>query len=250
MENLPFISLTGYNRHFESPERRERYFKWSESVYIPFRMKNPGLLEYSRYQMMKGNPDYPEGITIQHFTNQSSYDFRVKNQENVDVTRDMRTSWGTEWIWIGLYRLVKSARRDIALPGKTRTTTQIVNAPLLHIEALDLNSAGYDRYAAWLNNVGTDIFTPLLMETTKLMGWDLFEWTGVVDDANMDMLKIKKYPKYLSLLYFPSVEDFHDFEKSPALAAFKRAVKQVLSDDIVYKWYVEYQLWNINRREV
>jgi hypothetical protein len=161
----------------------------------------------------------------------------------------MRTSWGTEWIWIGLYRLVKAARRDIALPGKTRTAAQIVNAPLLHIEALDLDSAEYERYAAWFNNAGSDIFTPLLMETTKLMGWDLFEWTGVVDDTYKDMLKIKKYPKYLSLLYFPSIEDFYDFEKSPGIAAFKRATKQIFPDGLIYKWYVQYQLWEIHKRE-
>ena len=58
MENAPIVYFAGLNWHFESPERRERYFKWSEGLYIPFHMKNPGMLAYDRYQIVKTNPDY------------------------------------------------------------------------------------------------------------------------------------------------------------------------------------------------
>jgi hypothetical protein len=130
MEDAPIISFTGYNWHFESPERRERYFKWSEGLYIPFQFKNPGLLEFSRYEVVKKNPDYPENITFRHLTDQGANDFIIKNQENSDIMRDMRSSWRTEWIWGGTYRLAKGSRRDVASPGKAHITTQIVNAPL------------------------------------------------------------------------------------------------------------------------
>jgi hypothetical protein len=249
MENIPLISLVGFNYRFESAERRERYFKWSEAVYIPFRLKNPGMMEYSRYQIIEKNPDYPEGLTLQHFTNQTAYNFRLQNPENVDVTRDMRTGWGTEWLWYGLYRLLKTARRDTALPGKPNAATQIVNAPLLHIETLDLDPKEYDKYARWFNNSGAEIFASLFMETTGMMGWDFCEFTGVTDEKYPDLFKVKTYPKYLLLSYFPSPEDFAGFEKSPSLAAFKRAVKQILPEGVFYKWYVQYQAWETHRRE-
>jgi len=181
-----------------------------------------------------------------HYANQSAYDFRVKNQDGSDIQGDMRNSWGIEWIWGGVYRLVKGVRHDVALPGKAQIATQIVNAPLMHIEILNLGTAEYKRYASWFNSVGSDIFIPLFMETTELMGWDLLEWTGNV----REYFKVKEYPTYLSLLYFQSIDDFNDFEKSPALAAFKRAVKQILPEGISYKWYVQYRLWDIHRKEV
>ena len=60
MEDAPIVNLAGLNWHFESEERRERYYKWSDGLYIPFSMNNPGLHEYSRYQIVKKNPEYPE----------------------------------------------------------------------------------------------------------------------------------------------------------------------------------------------
>jgi len=225
-------------------EKRERYFKWSEAVYVPFRMKNPGLMEYSRYEILKKNPDYPENIAIQHYLNQNAYDFRVNSQQDTDVTRDMRTGWGTEWIWGSILRLMKSARRDTAIVGRSRTT-QIINAPLMHIETLNIEIAEYDRYAAWFTTTGCEVFIPLLLETTKLMGWDLYEWTR----NPLDEYKVKTYPKYISFLYFQGIEDFNDFERSPALKALKTMLKQILPGGITYKWYVEYLLWYVNRKE-
>jgi len=118
--------------------------------------------------------------------------------------------------------------------------------PLMHIEALNLEPAEHARYATWFNSAGYEVFVPLLMETTKLMGWDMFEWAVNVQEE----YRVKEYPKYISLLYFQSIEDFNDFEISPALAAFKRALKQILPGGLTYRWYVEYLLWYIHRKEM
>ena len=240
MENRPVIMASGVNC---PREILDRYWKWQMEVYTPLLMKNTSLLGVDYYIIVRESPLYPKFLGIRHYPNFNSYESSLKTQVRRDINQDIDASWtshGRERVWLTLWHLIRSFRKEAATITVDKEEKGIAIAGLLHLEALKLSTEQQVQYDRWLNEFGYEVSIPLLMQLPGIRGYDCFKNTGWRSD--MKDVRETDYPEYLSLVYFENLGAYENYEKSRELAASRKALKADVSGDPDFKWYVQYQL--------
>jgi hypothetical protein len=51
-----------------------------------------------------------------------------------------------------------------------------------------------------------------------------------------------EYPDYISIIYFDDLAAFENYQSSPELIAFKKAICNIFPNGLNYRLYVQYQL--------
>jgi hypothetical protein len=240
MENAPVTLFRGRN---VPPELREKFQNWMFEAYIPILLKIPPLEAVEYYQILKENPLYPGLMGVYHYQNAPVTDSRARNPDWNAVFRDQATTFArVENFWSEQYYLLRSFG-ELALPvskdGKTGDT------PVMHIEAFRLSAEEQERYNEWFVKWAYRVYIPVLMKLPGLNKYSYYQQTGLAVRASEQYIGkrvVTEYPRYISVLLFENLKAFENYENSPELVAFKRAMSFEISNNIVPEWYVQYQL--------
>jgi hypothetical protein len=239
MENAPVTFCRGRN---VSDDLRERYQNWMFEAYIPILLKIPGLLAVEYYRIVKQNPLYGSLLGLYHY-NYGLVPAGQKRDENPDwnaVMEDQAKTFSrVETIWSKHYflqrRFTKPANRD----------AKAVNVQVIHIEAFKISSDEQEKYNTWFVKWAYRVYIPVLMMLPGLIGYDHYQQYER-DVTRLHQLTgkpvVTEYPRHLSVLHFENLEAFENYENSPGLVAFKRALSLEVSSNLVPEWYVQYQL--------
>jgi hypothetical protein len=106
-------------------------------------------------------------------------------------------------------------------------------------------AAEKEEFEAWFREWGNRIYLPILMKLPGLKAINCFTFTG---RSSQPEIKDPGYPDFLSLWYFDTPGAFRNFEKSPELAAFFKALKADFPEKIRLKWHARYELYKTYRR--
>jgi hypothetical protein len=243
MENAPVINFASTSPAPGAvPEEWDRYQKWLTEVYTPmFWMKIPGITRTDSYRIIHENPMYGLSLTIRHFDTFKEWEQSLKSPERIATSGDME-AWVKrrvrEQIWTACYQLVKSFRSGPVL-NDSKEDTKIENSTIMHIEAFHLRKEDEEKYNQWLNDYGFNSFIPLFVGLKGLKGYDFYRYTGfqgVYGGREWD------YPLHISVLYFDTITNFENYEKSREFISYQKALRNVFPIGLNLRWYVQYQL--------
>jgi hypothetical protein len=242
MENVPVITVSFSSGNLGAdPEVFARYQKWVQEVYFPLLLNIPEFRGMDNYDIFRPTLQYPDKGSIGHYRNVVDLENSRQNTERVAVTADV-TNWIRrdirDYAWSAAYELIKSYRSGSIHPI-VNLETMIESAPFISLEAFDLMPEDEQKYFDWFDAFGSNIFLPLFINIPGLKGYDWYRYYGV---GWFSETKERKYPKYLSIIYFENPESFDKFVKSTELATFFRAMRNVFPRGLPFKWYVQYQL--------
>lgn len=242
MENAPVMTLAGTSSAAGVySEIWERFKKWNEEVYMPLHMTIPGRTGIDLYQMVKQSPEYPSELIVWHTKDIKAAEESFTNPERIAVAGEF-TSWVKrrviETIWNARYALIKSFRSELS-NAQGKEDTRIENAPILHIEGYRFRPDDQDKYSTWLNEYGFSSFIPLFMRLPGIKGYDCYK---KVSYKSLVEAREWEYPDFVSALYFQDMTAFENYEKSPELVAYQKALRNVFPNGLNLRWYVEYQL--------
>jgi hypothetical protein len=141
-----------------------------------------------------------------------------------------------DFTWSAVYELLKSYRSESS-NSEDQMDTRIENAPFLHLEAYRLTVEDSEKYNKWFIDYCSNIFIPLFVRQSGLKGYDYFEYLRI----SVFNLQVE-YPTYLSAIYFDSISDFENFEKSKELEVCRKTLRDIFPHGLKYEWYIQYQL--------
>lgn len=234
MENAPVINTQATR---VLPQEEERYNKWVEEGYYPIYLRNPCVTGIDRYRIVNESPDYNKTLSIQHFKDMDSWNNYQKSPERAAITKDYAT-WHREVIWSGIFQLVKSFRSSSSVT-EGKQTTLVDDAPIVHLAAFNLNRENAEKYSMWFNEWGQKIYIPILMKLPGLRAINYYRWTGKSRERE---IRDPDYPRYVSIIYFESLNAYENYAESPELIVLHEALKTPFPGGLDYKWNVQYQL--------
>ena len=242
MKNAPVISFSFSSGNLGvDPEVFERYTKWVNEVYMPMILNVPEVRGMDAFDIFRPTLQYPDAGVLSHYQNARDLENARKNPQWAAITPDV-ASWIKrdirDYMWSAVFELIKSYRSGSAYPA-SKLDTMIENAPFISLEAFDLPPEEEQKFSEWFDGYGSNIFLPLFIKLPGLKGYDWYRHVGF---GRFQETKERNYPKYLSIIYFENTEAFDNFVKSPELASFFRAMRNVFSLGLPYKWYVQFQL--------
>jgi len=244
MENRQVLLLSG-NQLFPGvePELSERYQKWQSEVYTPLRLSVSGTRGADQYKILNQNPQYPSSLLTYHLENIKEAEKSFKDPDRTALVKDIKT-WidrrVMQYFWSNWYELIKSFRNEVD-QVITKQETMVEDAPFLHIEGYRLSLENRDKYEKWLDDYGFNVLIPLLVKLPGIKAYNFYKDTGLKGSGIMPMREWE-YPEFLSVLYFENQTAFEDYNKSPELLSFHKAIANIFPSGLNYKWYVQYQL--------
>lgn len=237
MENIPLIHLLGYNL---PPEIEEKYNNWSNEVYSPTLVKLTPINELERYRIIKRDSSYPDYFALWHFDNLEGYLFRQDAQFSSDLGKDIRATFNKmEWVWRSTYYLMRSFRKEPPIAIE-KGVIKGDNPPVIHLEAFTSEKPW--EYGDWCVKYANRIYLPALMKIPGIRGYDRYRNAGIPLPPLTIQPVESNYPLFLQVVYFEDLQAFENYERSPELASFKKAMKSDLSETLVPQWYVQYKL--------
>jgi len=247
MENAPIITINAFNL---PPEIEEKYNNWSNEAYCPNLVKLTPITEIARYKIIKKNPSYPDYFSLWHQPNLEAVFHRHETQFFTDFAKDIVATFSkVEWVWRRSYALMRSFRN---LQGSTKQVdvTTIEDAPFILLEAYRLTPEEEEKYVEWHSRYANRIYIPLLMKISGVKGFDRYRYAGKARSSITASLgeRESNYPPYFHIVYFENEKSFENYENSPELASYKKAMKSDISDKLIPQWYVQYQLWKSWRK--
>jgi hypothetical protein len=199
------------------------------------------VLGLDQYKIVRENLEYPRMVGLIHYKNIKAWSDHTLSSIGADIGKDLR-AWEergiTERIWYPAYTLIKNFRSNTSL-SSAYETTMIENAPIMYLEAYRTSPGEQPPYHKWFSDYGCNLFMPLLLKLPGLSGYDWYEDTGL---RRRQDVRENEYPRYLSIVYFESIESYENFLKCPELAALQKSMRSVFPGGLNYKWHVLYQL--------
>jgi hypothetical protein len=214
MENRPVISIV--SRYFlpgQEGKHNEYYEKWFFEAYVPFLSESAGLRAAERYRIVKENPDYPKYMQIWYFNNLKEHQMFEKSEEFQAILSAMDANFpGTDFRWWVQYWVADSWQH-----GRLGQSLEAKDGAVIHMEA----SQGH---------LEEEKYFPMLINT---------EQARRIDRCRI-VKENPKYPSFLSIFRFQTIEMFEDWEKRRKTAT----VKSDYADTSIKSpsWYIQYQL--------
>jgi len=241
MENLPLMMLRGRN---VPADLRERFQNWLFEAYVPLFLKQPSLKIVAFFQIIKDNPLYPGLLGAYHHTNIQALEKLNENPDWTAIFNDMNKTFSrVEHVWGQSYRLLRSfgnVIRPIVNDGKDE------NEPVIHFEAFKLSLEEHEKYNDWFIKWAYRVYIPVLMKLPGLKEYDHYQRMdthGEIPSWNyIGKPVVTEYPCYVSVLYSENLRAFENYENSPELISFKRAMSLEVSSNLIPEWYVQYRL--------
>lgn len=193
------------------------------------------------YKIAEDNSAYPDRLFLWHYENVRALDKSGTDPARIAFREDQESlskKYGAIPIWRAGYELQMSFRNGACYSPAGKENTLTDRAPFIHLDAFDIAAGKEDRLEAWFNGRGYDMFIPIVMEIPGIKGYDFYKWLG--DRPEMETAKEKDYPLYLSIQYFENAEAYNLYEKSPELAAFKKAIENTFPGSVTQRWSVSY----------
>lgn len=241
MENKPVVRI--WAKRFQ-PEYEQRYLKWQSEVYCPLYITLPGIEELDDYRIVKENPQYTRTLLLAHYENRDApLQFRGLPLYK-DIGKDYATWAGrSETVWFAAYEQIASFKKDAIDAEKNPVPGEL--STVIQLEGYTFTNEEQEKYDAWFDKWGREVFVPLLMRLPGLRGYVKYklieiERAGLMSDYTLP--KTREYPPSLSILTFDSIRAFENYENSLELAAFKVGLQAPFPLGLSYQWYVQYQL--------
>jgi hypothetical protein len=242
MENAPVTFFRGRN---VPDDLRERYQNWMFEAYIPILLKIPGLEAVEYYRIVKENPLYPPLLGLYHY-NYSLLPAGISRMDSPDwqaVMEDQAKTFSrVEQFWSQHYIL----RRRFHQPTQPLTGDMPSrDAPIIHLEAFKLSPGEGENFNDWFVKWAYRVYIPVLMMLPGLIEYHHYQ-PYERDKTRLHQLTgkpvVTEYPQSLSVLHFENLEAFENYENSPALVAFRRALSLDVPGNLVTEWDVQYRL--------
>jgi hypothetical protein len=235
MENLPLMLLRGRN---VPADLRERFQNWLFEAYVPLFLKQPSLKMVDFYQIIKENPLYPELLGVYHHSNINAFEKIHENPDWIAIFNDMNKSFSrVEHVWGQNYHLLRSF---VNVTHPVANDPKSVDTSIIHIEAFKLSPEEHERYKDWFVKWAYRVYIPVLMKLPGLKEYDHYQRLDVNHDVPswnyIGKPVVTECPPFISIIYF------ENYENSPELISFKRAINLEVSNNLVPEWYIQYRL--------
>ena len=255
MDNAHLIGITGTK--FDNKEDEEKYDKWANGAYGPM-LLNTTLMGINRCLVLEEEPEYPKYITLNCTKNLEGFLTYAHSTERDAYYKDIRATWGNkmERPWQVVYQIAKRFENgsDALNEGKENADRNAVqekeytseNAPIIQLKGLSLSAGDWEKYDAWVNEWGYDVYIPMLLKVPGVTEYSRcwlsnVGWFGAPPKPGVS--EDPKYPQDLSIIYFENVKAYQNFRKSKELAAFEKNLAAEFPGGLSYKWDVACRLF-------
>jgi hypothetical protein len=155
-----------------------------------------------------------------------------------DIFKDATTSFQREFIWMGLFKLNRTFLSSSHVPEE-KPTLFIENSPIISLLGFKISNEATDDFDNWLNEWAFKAYIPILMKLPGLKAAKFYAFTG---RSAQKEAKDPDYPQSLIIFYFEELKAYDNFESSPELAVFRKALKSDFPSGVSIRWNVQYQL--------
>lgn len=217
------------------PQSDKEFHKWYDDMHIPINMKFKGLMEVTRYKLVRFTDtaavkDYPLYFTPYKFKDMETFKKWNISPELTEASVgvvELFTRIGVKLLWRVQYESMQTW-------GKIKPMSTI------NIVGTDCSPAGEAKFNKWYS----DKHVPDLLKFKGLDGvirYRLASSTGLGIKASVPIGQAKQYPKYLTFYYFKDTATADAYDVSPertaTLVEFKDMVKEV---NLSITWRAQY----------
>lgn len=255
MKNAHLIGISG--TRFDNSEDEEKYLKWTQGAYSHMLLENTPLMGIDQCFVLERKPNYPKIVHLNFQEDLEGFLSYAHSPERDAYYKDIHASWGKtmERVWQVIYQVVKRFETSSdTLPeindnadGKTyhEKVYSDDDAPIILLKGLGLSGGDWEKYDAWINEWGYEVYIPVLMKIPGVIEYNRcwlsnIGWfgsppkSGASGDPN--------YPQDLSIIYFENLKAYNVFQNSKGLAAFEKNLAAEFPGGLNYKWDVTCQL--------
>jgi hypothetical protein len=246
MEGVSVITFQRYQ--FKTAQVSENYWKWSKASHSPMLMSSNSVLCIEHSFPLE---DKKTNIIINHFQYFENYFAYLRSPERAAHVKDNEITLGDqrENPWRALYFVVRSfkgtqftALDKGAIIDKTTYLKEFTeeNAPAVAIKGLRLSQDEWEKYDAWMNEWGYDIYLPVLLKSPGIIEYTRCWLSNVNRGGDSSMPKPShsintEFPEDLSIMYFENMRAYQNFCKSKELAAFEKNLATTFPGGLKYK---------------
>jgi hypothetical protein len=240
MENPQLINIVGVKL---PPDEEEKYLRWLYEVYFPLTIDKQVINRVDLYATSREKADYPPRLSLYHYINTEGLLAHYSNTHMLNILKDIQTTFHREYVWAGVYQLLRSFRSIEPYPHENQTTI-VDDVPVVHFLGFRL-SAEKEEFNSWFNEWGAKVYVPILMKLKGLKAANFYVFTG---RSSRPEMKDPGYPDFLSLWYFDTFQSYWNFEESRELTALMKALKSDFLGGISLKWNIQYELYKTFKR--
>jgi hypothetical protein len=226
------INIAGTNC---PPAGDKEFNKWYDEFHIPVNMKFKGLMESTRYKLVRFTDtaavkDYPLYLTPYKFKDMKTWAEWNVSPELTEASKgiiDLFSRIGVKLLWRVQYESMQ-------------TWGKINPMSVINIVGTDCSPEGEAKFSKWYS----DKHVPDLLKFKGLDGvirYKLAGFTPLGIKAPAPVGQAKQYPKYLTFYYFKDTATADAYDASPertaTLVEFKEMVKEV---SLVITWRAQY----------
>lgn len=96
METKPVINIVGIQCQ---PEVEQKFNTWYNQTHIPILLKFRGLIEATRYKILKPSEQYPQYLAIYEFNSQQAFEeYRASPELTAALDRQQGIWKGEGWV--------------------------------------------------------------------------------------------------------------------------------------------------------
>jgi hypothetical protein len=244
MENGHILMPVAFE--FNTPEDWDKFDKWHKGAYMPLLTSSKTCLSAERYITLGKNPQYPSPVTFNYFENLENWCAYFWSPEYSAYLKEMAAAYSGKYQirWMAVYERIKRIAAVSPFKGD-QTPPSDPNTPVILMEGMSLPAKEWDRYHAWLNEWGYEVYFPMLVKMAGLREYERYwltnmkirrltpEWETVPD---------ARYSRDLSIYRFDNLEACQNFEKSREVAAFRKALITDFPGGLTLNTNVKYRL--------
>ena len=235
MENGPVLHIGAIR---VPPGEEERYRRWIDEVHYPLFIKQASITEIDVYRIVSLKVGYPERISLRHHRDIAAWEEWNKSPLMADIYKDREAMWHVENLWQGLFQLTKGFLGGLPV-SEDNLTTIVGNAVTISLLGFKISNERLDEFESWLNEWAFRAYIPILAKLPGIKAANFYNFTGRTSQKE---IVDPDYPQSLAIFYFEDLKSYDNFEKSPELAVFRKAIKSDFPSGVNIRWNVQYQL--------
>lgn len=220
------------------PDSDRDFNKWYDETHIPINMKFNGLLEVTRYQLVRSSDSaavkkYPRFITPYKFKDLAIFSAWNASRELMEASEgssDLFARIGVEFVWRAQYESIKVWENTPPLSVITIVGTQCPPT----------NEARFDQWYS-------EKHIPDLLKFKGLQGAIRYRLAGAVGRAvkgtsKVPLVRNTEYPKFLTFLYFKDTATADAYDSSPERKGLLQEwIELVKEMEVTVLWRAQYK---------
>lgn len=252
MEGANVIAFERFK--YETAEDVEKWNKWVPASTALMEMSSDALLGMERSFHLEEKFTY---VSLNFYKDMENYFSFLRSPERNAMEKDFKITWGgkVERTWRALYFVVRRLnlfqRNPIdkgEIVDKATYLKQFKEdeAPVLVLKGLSLSTLDWEKYNAWMNEWGYDIFLPMLLKAPGIIEYCRCWLSNVRRESlgppNPSHNINPEFPQDLSIIYFENIKAYQNFLISKELAVYEKTLVTAFPNELNYRWDVAFRL--------